>query len=254
MCLPASGRADAGPAASTDASPVACLPNRDGLIARAEVPLYPGLSATFRVATNADVDTRGTGDSRDRYWNLSTAIDGDRDLEMSLRDPSGQWFAELFPTATYFTELSVDSDLLGVFEVQDDSLLLLGVVSPEDGLYRTELNYEPAVEVLHFPLVADGTWSTTAEVSGVATGVPSVYTETYESTVDDGGTLDTPYGNFAVQRVHTELTRTVGVAVVTRQTYTFVSECYGPIASMISLDYETDADFATAAEVRRLTR
>lgn len=253
-CRPASSSADGGPSASPDAGTLACLPNHDGRIDRDEVPLRAGLSATFRIATDADVDTKGLGGDDDRYWNLDGTLEGDHDVELALLDPAGQWFADLFPTATYFTTLSTESDLLGVFQVQDDALLLLGVVSPEDGLYRTELSYEPAVEVLRFPLVADGTWSTTTEVSGIAIGAPTLYSETYESSVDASGTLDTPYGTFAVQRVHTELTRTVGVAVVTRQTYTFVSECYGPIASLISQDYETDADFTTAAEVRRLTR
>ena len=88
----------------------------------------------------------------------------------------------------------------------------------------------------------------------VAYGVVSVYFEDYESEVDAGGDIETPFGSFEVLRVSTELTRTVGVAVVTSRTQLYVSECFGTVTSVTSEDYESDIDFEDAAEVRRLSR
>ena len=52
------------------------------------------------------------------------------------------YFAGQAAGATYATKLSQTEDLLGVFELTDTRLLLRGVVSPEAGIYRTELVYE----------------------------------------------------------------------------------------------------------------
>lgn len=254
FCQSATEGVDASPPPADGATTTTCVPNQDGVIAAGEAPLAAGLSATFRVATNATVDMAGIESSGSRTWSLSEQLDGDHDLILSLRSAGDRWFSAKFPSATYVTELSSESDLLGVFEVTDSALLLLGVVSPDDGLYRTELAYEPPVRVLSFPFEAGDTWTTDAEVSGLATGVISLYDEDYESLVDASGTLATPYGEFPVLRVRTDLTRVVGAAVVTRRTYVFVSECFGTVASVVSQDYETDDDFDQAAEVRRLAR
>ncbi|HTM21487.1 MAG TPA: hypothetical protein VL172_13295, partial [Kofleriaceae bacterium] len=165
---------------------------------------------------------------------------------------AGAWWADDFPGASYAARLSQRQELLGVFELTGTALLLRGVVSPEAGLYRTELTYDPAVRVLAFPIDPDDTWSDTATVSGLAQGVYSIYTEAYQSDVDASGDAVTPYGSFPVLRVRVELTRTVGAAVVTNRTYLFVSECYGTVATVVSNDYEPDAEFTQAAELRRL--
>jgi hypothetical protein len=57
---------------------------------------------------------------------------------------------------------------------------------------------------------------------------------------------------FPVQRVRTDLTRTVGALVTTLHTYIFVTECFGTVASITSQNYEPMDEFTTAAEVTRL--
>lgn len=230
-----------------------CAPNRDGVIERTEIPLRAGLRATFMGAVDVDFDTRGEMIDGVRTWDLSESFDGDRMVLVETRDPAGQWFESDFPGATYFTELSLEEDLLGVFEITDDALLLLGVVSPEDGFTATNLENDPGVTVLDFPLEEDKSWTTETTVSGLALGVISAYSEDYASEVDASGTMITPFGTFEnVLRVRTELVRTVGLLVTRVVTLAYVSECFGTIATMRGRDGDDGAELTELAEVRRL--
>lgn len=234
-------------------APAGCAPDHDGTIARDELPLAPGRTATFRVALDAPVDTAGELDGEgDRRWDLSAALAGDADETVTLVDPTGAWWAGAFPAAHYAAPLSAEADLLGVFELADTRLRLLGVVSPTGGAFRTELVYDPPVDVLVLPLAPSATWEVDTTVTGVAQGVASIYTESYASRVDALGTLATPYGEFPVSRVAVDLTRQVGAGITTRRSFAFVAECYSTVASVVSQDYERGAEFTDAAEVRRL--
>ena len=53
-------------------------------------------------------------------------------------------------------------------------------------------------------------------------------------------------------RVAIDFTQTVGAVVTTHKTFAFVSECYGTVATITSENYETKAEFTSAAEVWRL--
>ena len=64
---------------------------------------------------------------------------------------TNKWYAPKYSGATYASKLRTSSDLIGVFETAPATLALRGVVSPADGLYRTELAYDPSVSVLSFP-------------------------------------------------------------------------------------------------------
>ncbi|MCE9572691.1 MAG: hypothetical protein K8W52_06000 [Deltaproteobacteria bacterium] len=243
-------------APGADASTATCTPNHDGILQRAELPLAPGRTATYKVVTSTTgvtVDTAGTqAGSGQRAWDLATAIPGDADKVTTLLSPTGTWWATTFPTASYATTLSASSTLLGVFQLDGTGLRLLGVVSPDAGVTRTELTYDPPVTILPLPMAADATWTTTSTVTGLASGITSFYSEKYASRVDAVGTLGTPYGDFPVVRVAIDLTRTVGAAITTSRTFSFVSECYGPVGTIVSQNYETGAEFTTATEVRRL--
>lgn len=241
--------------ASIDAPPSAlCTPNHDGSIALDELPFVAGRMGTFRVTTDATWDTAGTSSANgSRAWDLSVPLAGDGDRVLKLIGPDGQWWASTFPSTTYATELSVEADLRGVFEASSASLVLLGVVSPDGGTYKTELEYDPPAKVLALPLTAGATWTSTSTVSGYAQGVIVAYTEKYESRVDQVGTMKTPYGEFPVLRVATDLTRTSGVAtVVKKRSFSWIAECFGPIANASSQDFETGAEFTDNAEIRRL--
>jgi hypothetical protein len=230
-----------------------CAPNRDGIVSRDEVPLRPGLRATFRIGTNAMVSTAGTMTGGMRTWDFSGAYAGDMDELTTLMEPGANWWAAMYPTATHAARLSSSADNLGVFQITDDALLLLGVVSPEAGVTQTRLTYTPPVTVIAFPLQDGSTFTTTSSVSGTALGVIAAYTEEYNSVVDASGTLITPYGSTPALRVRTEMTRRSGlVTLTTLRQFTFVAECFGIAGLVTSNARESSIEFTTAAEIRRL--
>ncbi len=230
-----------------------CQPNNDGLIERDEVPIEVGLSAKFLAATDVTVSTAGTMQDGKRVWDLGVDLPGDHLSLLETQSPAGTWFAPTFPNATYAARLSETETLLGVFHVADAALSIIGVVSPEDGLTRTELTYDVPVPVLQFPLEVGSAWSTDATVTGLAQGVFATYIEEYESTVDARGDLITPFATFDVLRIKVELTRWIGAVPTTTRQYVFVTECFGSVATVVSQPNETAVEFEDAAEVRRLS-
>jgi hypothetical protein len=244
------GGDDASSDAGKDATLPGCTPNHDGTITQAEVPLAPGLRATFRVAQNEDVSTAGTtGPNGKRIWDLSGALPSDANVLVETLPVAGKWYAGTFPNASYATRLAASSDLLGVFETSGTALLLRGVASPDDGIQKTELTNSPAVTVLAFPLKDGTTWTSDVNVSGTAAGFAAAYAEKYESKVDATGTMKTPLGTFEVLRVNVLLTRNF---TMTTRTFAFVTECYGTIATITSGANEPTVEFTHAAEVRRI--
>lgn len=253
-CAPAEIDAPLGPDAPVDAPSGVCAPDHDGTITLAELPLTAGKMATFRIAIDATFDTAGSAAGGGaRRWDLTAQLAMDTDRALVLMDPAGTWWATTFPTASYAALLSAESDLLGVFQVDATSLVLLGVVSPDAGTYRTELTYDPPAKILALPVAAAGTWSTTSTVSGTAQGAIASYTERYASLVDQVGTMKTPYGEFPVVRVATDLTRSsFGTTILTKRSFAWIAECFGSIATVQSQDFESSAEFTDPAEVRRL--
>jgi hypothetical protein len=254
-CAPA--EADAAGSIDADLTPDAttgaCTPDHDGVIARAEVPLAAGRSATFRIAQDATVDTAGTLlPSGQREWTLAAALPGDLDTEVVLAAPAGAWWASSFPAASYATPLSASSNLIGVFSIDETRVRLLGVVSPSGGATRTEISYDPPVDVLRIPLATDAAWTVDTTATGLLSGVIAAYTEHYDYAADAVGTLATPYGDFPVVRLAVDFQQNAGV-ITTRRSFAFLAECFGTVATITSQDYESGAEFTDAAEVRRLS-
>jgi hypothetical protein len=239
-----------------------CVPNNDGTITRDEIPMQAGLHANFEFAENVTVDTAGVMNANGSYqWDFTGPFmpsatkpsTADHTVLVTTDDPTGQWFSSAFPTATYTTKLSDTATLLGIFGAAPTALQLLGVVSPASGNGSTELTYKTPVDVLTAPMTLGTTWTSTSVITGTAEGLVSDYTEEYNSKVDEQGTMKTPYGTFNVLRVQTVLTRNdLGVVTVIRS-FSWVAECFGPVASVSSQDDESTVDFTNAAEVQRLT-
>jgi hypothetical protein len=240
--------------AQDDAAISLCTPNHDGTISLDELPLAPGRMATFRIATNATWSTAGQAQTSGmRRWDLSGALASDADRVLALASPAGSWWQPAFPSATYATQLASSSELRGVFEVAATQLALVGVVSPDGGTYKTELEYDPPAQILKVPMQAGTTWTSSSTVSGYAQGALVAYTERYESVVDHVGTMVTPYGEFPVLRVVTDMTRTSGfTTLASSRTYTWIAECFGPVATATSKNFPTSGEQSELAEVRRL--
>src|SRR5260221_8485979 len=130
-CGPVGIDANAGSDANSDAPPGVCVPDHDGHITTAELPLVPGRSANFRIATNATWSTAGQANpDNSRQWSLDGALANDSDHVVALAAPGGAWWQGDFTTATYAVTLAAGSDLLGVFRVTNNRVEVLGVVSP----------------------------------------------------------------------------------------------------------------------------
>ncbi len=230
-----------------------CPANQDGVIEADELFLAPGLSANLRVAQDTTVDTMGsTQPDGSRIWDLTVALPGDHASVVETLALDGLWYADEFPTATYAARLSDGNELLGVYQVTANKLLLLGVVSPGEGFSRTELSFDPPVVVLDLPLSLGKSWATDTTVTGVAQGINVFYFEDYAFEVDAHGVTKTPLGDFDTLRVHTELVRTVGALVTTIQSHAFMAECFGTVGAITSEDHELEVEFTAASEIRRL--
>jgi hypothetical protein len=231
-----------------------CTPNLDGIIEANELPLAAGKTANYLIATNPTWNTAGSAAANnERSWDLSGALSGDTETPVTLSAPGGAWWAGDFGSATYATVLSSSSPLLGVFHVDTTGVTLLGVVSPSGGTGSTELTYSPPAKILAVPFMAGSTWTSTSNVTGTADSVVAAYTEEYDSTVDEVGTMKTPYGSFPVLRVATNLIRD---DVADSRTFAWVAECFGSVAQATSQAYPDTVptgDFSNPAEVWRLT-
>jgi hypothetical protein len=236
-----------------------CTPNNDGTIDRAEYVMLPGLHANYEFAENVTADTAGvTNSDGSRTWNLTGPYSGDHTDLVTTNAPTGQWFSADFAPATYTTTLSDTSNLLGIFQGTSSSLLLMGVASPtgsgSGSSAYTELKYAPPAEFISLPMQMGSTWSSTSQITGMAEGLVSNYTEQYSSKVDAHGSMTVPYGTFkSVLRVQTTLTRTMLGEKTVIQSFSWVAECFGPVASATSQPNETKTEFTNASEVERLT-
>jgi hypothetical protein len=224
-----------GEASPGDDGGALCKPDNGGTITRPEVPMMPGLHASFLIAENVTMNTAGTAQPGGAIdWDFSGALAGDHTVVITTDAPGGQWFSTSFANATYTSKLSDTQTLLGVYQATASGLLLVGAVTPTGGAQQTNVSYSPSAEILQVPMQVGSTWTSTSTVQGQVDGVTSIYTEKYDSKVDAQGTLKVPYGSFGVLRVQTTLTRTVGTVVQTTQTMTFVAQCFGPVARLTS--------------------
>lgn len=254
----ATTQTDGGSSATQDAgtdggSSGLCVPNHDRIITAAELPIRAGLRATYKTAEDVTVSTGGTPDGDGgRVWSFEGTLTGDSSALWETESTATAWYSTDFPSATYAARLSSGSDNRGVFEVKSDGLYLLGVVSQSGTYPYTKLAYDPPVKVMALPLSEGLSWSTSTTVSGTYVGAFAYYTEQYDSQVDAHGLAKTPFGEFPVLRVRTVMVRS-GNAYTTTRTFAFAAECFSAVAQVVSQAGETQVEFTSASEVRRLS-
>jgi hypothetical protein len=243
-------------AGGTTGSPL-CDDSFTGTLTRAQVPVGPGLQATFEVAVDAGFDTAGAPQADGGYlWNLAGPFAGDHQELVQTEQMSSEWFGGGYPSASYAAVLSDLSPDLGVFAEDSSAISLAGVASPTQGSGDSELTYTPQVPVLSFPLQLGSSWQTDTSVTGTYDGYPVLadsWFESYAASVDKSGTALLPSGaSLPVLRVRTDLVNTFGALVTTQRTYAFVTPCFGTIATVASQLDEPSVEFQNAAEIRRL--
>lgn len=244
-----------------------CQPVGDGVIRRDQFPVATGFEVPYEFALDVQVDLQGEQIDGTTVWDLEE-IDGDEFVEqLEIRDPEDYWFGDEFPEADYAVELSVQEDELGMYQVTDDELRLLGLATPhgpDSGEDHTNIEYDPPIDVLQFPLEEGDSWSVGIEAEGDYAEYASYrgHDESYDVQVDDAGEVITPYGTFDVLRVYTvrehpTLTFVWGWPTLTdveTRVVAFVAECFGTVARIISDEDENAPNFDEAAEVMRLTQ
>ncbi|MGE0785954.1 MAG: hypothetical protein AB7S26_09720 [Sandaracinaceae bacterium] len=236
---------------ASDGGPGTCLVS-DG-IDRSEVPLPLGVATVFRVAMDPSIDSHGVEQpDGTRLWDFEGPYTGDTDHTFTRTAPSGEWYASSFPTATYSLPLSAEDDLLGVFELQTDRLLLLGIVSPSGGITRTELAYDPPIAIWELPMDVGDSWETTATVTGVNTGVFGTYTERWLVAVDAVGQVGTPAGVRDVLRLSSRITRTVGFTPVEVRRLSYVEPCVGTVVQVFGVDGDSTIEPTMPSELWRI--
>ncbi len=248
------------PAATVGA---ACLGDNDGAIDASELPFVSGTRIAYLAndAAPVTVDPVGETIAGEWTWNFQegpTAIAG----VVEIMSATGAWWSDdVFPSATHATPASLSApDVLAVFRAEQSRLLLLGLISasesPPAGL--TRLVYDEPVVLYDFPLTAGKQWAQDVTFSDARlAGAANAGTDRYRFVIDGQGTALLP--SFAFQntlRLRIELTRTLTVSVGqntgTLVQLSYLHECVGEVARVVSQPGETDVNFTQASEVRRL--
>lgn len=235
-----------------------CVPNRDGQITAAELPIVLGATVPYYASpdgTTRTVDLVGTGSGDAHRWDLSAELADDVIVGLGPVELREQWYASAFPASEF--AVAAGGGLDGIYHQTDAALFLDGTASQDEmpAAGKTLIVYAAPVAVLRFPIVDGDAYSTTATIPGATTdGLPFIGTDEIAVDISGAGRLDVPYVEFSpVLRVRTVVTRTpsTGTPVITKRSTDFMFECFGQIAHAESQINEPNADFTTAAFLRR---
>lgn len=233
-----------------------CRGDRDGTIAAAELPLLAGVTARQRVYGAVDISSAGSTGDQGLVWDMP---EGGELIEVRTEPIDGMWFADQFPTADYAVAVDpaepFEDQILGLYQVLDDRVLLLGTASrhsdrPAGGLV---LPYDEPAEVLRFPVELGDRWEQVVTVSeGRVGGAAFSSEDTYRFSVNARGAIRTPDAVIRdALRLRIELTiRTPALDPVERLEYVWYRECVGEAARMTATEGETGPEITRAAQLR----
>ncbi len=247
-----------------DASAVAaaCVPDLNGRIEASELQPALGVQASYRVSpAGQPVDVKGyVDDAGHRVWDWSHAATGDALIHISAQPLANQWYANAFAGGQFVVPFDAAGTLDSIYRQDSGGLWMLGMASsqpaPPEG--KTLLPYADPVAILRFPLQVGASWTSTGKTlagQGILHGLPFASVDTYVVHVDASGRLELPDLTLTqAMRVRTSVTIVpVAGATTTRKQVSFLTECLGEVARATSQTAETQEDFSTAAEVRRLS-
>lgn len=232
-----------------------CVPDLDGALTAAELPLLLDTPAAFLFTDDATVDLAGDGDGDTRRWDWSDERIDDRAVDVTAAALDAQWYAPMFPGGRFVAAGPAGLD--GIYARDDAAVYLLGVASPaaDPPGGRTLLRYDTPIAVLRFPLAEGDAWTERATITGgTLSGLPYNGADTYAFAADAAGELHLPYVRFThALRLRTLVTSTpaVGGVSTTRRQVSFWFECFGEIGRATSRANEPAEDFTTAEELRR---
>ena len=243
-------------------APLSCVPDLDGIIQPAELQPALGLSAKYTVSpagTSRTVDLVGTVDSSgQRVWDWGASYSGDQVATIEATTLQGKWYAASFPNGQFVTPFDAGDTLEAVYSQDDGGLYIQGLAStsenPPGG--KTLWVYDTPVTLYRLPLMKGSSWKSKGTIrNGTVDGIPYAATDEYDGADVETGQLVLPDFTFTqAHQLQFTVTTTLsagGNPVVHKQT-SFLFECFGEIGRATSEPGETNDDFTTAAEVRRL--
>lgn len=238
-----------------------CLPNLDGQIDATELQPVLGNPVNYLVSPQGmtrTVDLTGNvNDAGVRTWDFGADYASDEVATITATSPAGKWYAGSFPGATFVAPFDAGDSVEAVYAYSNTAITLLGLAShdPTPATGQTLLVYSPPIELYRFPLSVGVTYTSSGTITnGTLNGLPYAGTDTYDINVDASGQLTLESYVFTqALRVRTTVTvaPSAGQSIVTRQT-SFLFECFGEVARATSQPGESNDDFTTAAELRRL--
>ncbi len=229
-----------------------CVPDRDGKITAAELPIAYGATSAYYASPAGATRTINTAT---KQWDLSEERADDVVIALGPVEIKAQWYASSFPAGQF--AIDGGGGLDGIYHQDDQALWLDGTASqqmaPAGG--KTLIRYAQPIAVLRFPVADADAYTTIAQIpDGIVSGLPFIGTDEVAVDVTGDGRLDVPYVRFSpALRVRTAVTRkpSTGTPVVTRRSVLFLFECFGEVARAESRVDETAIDFTTAAYLRR---
>ncbi len=242
-------------------TPLQCVPNLDGKIEASELAAAIGVPVHYTVNPSGimrTVDLEGTTNKDGTHaWKLAADFADDQSLVVTPMLAKDQWYASSFPADAFVTAFDVAGQTDSIGELNDNGLMLLGLASHKENpsIGKTLLIYSTPITVLKFPIAPGESFVSTGQiVNGTADGLPYAGQDTYEVSVDAIGSVDLPSFVFSqVHRVRTKVTVEPAVgAAVTQLQVSFFAECFGEVARATSAQGETNPDFTSATELRRL--
>lgn len=240
-----------------------CVPNLDGKIEAKELQPALGVTATYLVSPagkERTVDLVGaTSPQGQTTWRFGFDYADDQVAKLTGTKIDGKWYAASFASVqgAFTSPLDAGGRTDGVYTYDETGIFLHGVASavesPPEG--KTLYVYDQPITIYKFPLQPGATWSSSATVrNGTLRGLPYAGRDQYEQKVDGSGTVVLPdFTLTQAMRVRTLVTITPSAGAVTSQRQTgFVFECLGEVARATSKLNETEENFTTASELRRL--
>ena len=243
------------------AATLPCAPNQDGKIDANELVPALGINATYLVSpagTERTVDLAGQNRDGRLVWAYAADYADDRTLRIQATSLDGKWYAASFPglASAFTTPIDASGTTEGIYTHDDNGMYLHGIASRDPNpTTKTLFVYSTPITLYKFPLAPGGAWTTTGEVkNGFFSGLPYAGRDTYEVKVDAAGEIDLP--DFILDqalRVRTKVTVAPAAGITSVQLQTsYLFECLGEAARVTSKLNETNENFTTASELRRL--
>ncbi|HEY1557084.1 MAG TPA: hypothetical protein VGF94_19750 [Kofleriaceae bacterium] len=227
-----------------------CVPRRTGQITADTLPIALGATLDFYADANKPVDLTAQAG----VFDLAQQFPDDPVVALGPVALGAQWYAASFPAGQFVVDAGGGLD--GIYHQDAQALWLDGTASQQPGAMKTLIAYPAPLPVLRFPLADAAAWSATGTIDSTAVidGLPFLGTDRIEVDVAAGEQLEVPYVEFSpILRVRTLATRapTTGSPALTKRTTIFLFECFGEVARAESNPDEPNADFTTAALLRR---